>query len=428
MQDFFKYITLSFLIISCASQDDAPGTSSGSSLPVRFITNVNEMVARTETRSAIDGTHLPQGDTVGIFGITFQNRWDDYIAQYSEYDSYEDFIKAQPEYKMRGKWGAEKYHYNLYNTPYVVHEETTNGNRLETEWETKFESGEKKGIVFFAYYPYIPYIGVMEDGSGNKLGMGFRTFINMNALEKTPDYLFAKKVQRNTEDAVTLSFRHMMARLNIYFYTDKSYSVLDGIRRHARLKTILVTMRSSPLGQFQLYNDDEFSDIDSKNAFMIKCYNPSLDKDTVGRQDYMYGRDSICYITAPNSSSIEGRNAIRNVMTEAGLERSFLLYELTNITDIKFVIKNTFSQKIDTLTIRDASKIQDLCSLLRVRRSVNLFVQYSPTVPVHSTAGVAEWPSDTASESRNGGVWYLTDDDGNLYDTTTPPTDSGEGD
>ena len=214
-----KLIFASLLLplwFGCSSDEAMVGNvENAEEMPdVSFCSGVNQ------TRAVIEGSFLPEGLRVGIYGLV-----------------------AEPSTSFSGTWGDYQTQDNLSNGAYTALEAVAGEQALRADVVAKFPADEKDLLVF-AYSPYTESVDAENATIPVTVASG---------IDDTEDYLYTGEgtstqsvaLQR---DPINLTFKHAMARMDIHIQKGEAETLPES----ATLKQIVVTTKGGSTGTMSL--------------------------------------------------------------------------------------------------------------------------------------------------------------------------------
>lgn len=232
-----RYIVLIislFLLLPSCRKGEAPSSSSPSDsnsdvtkspVEVRFTSGIRVDVNQTlGTRAPITGNVIPKDSTVGMIAI------------------YADVNQASTNYNLEKLINKKaKAHELIQNAEYHVYDD--NGS-LSQKYIAEYPSGtsEYNGLAFYGYAPRSEKLYTLYT---NKYSYYIPTYLDMEDMSKTPDYLYTGQFVVKTPDkteTVYLPFKHALGRIRFNITT-------DNIALGAKVKEIIVAADCDPNGK-----------------------------------------------------------------------------------------------------------------------------------------------------------------------------------
>lgn len=253
---------LSLVLFTCCSKESTPGSTEIPSVDdegveITFNSGIStpSMSTITSTRGALN-TAIPKGSHVGIYGIPA--------------------VKENPQdYTIDKFMNKGDYQENLFNANYEVMSTSGTISTLQQQFVAKFPSSKsgKNGLAFYAYYPFVDYAQIETLDMGPQV---IPIVINKNNMAQTNDYLYTGQIVSGIrKDAVSLLFKHALARLDFRIYSDDSYNI---VLNPTSINSITVTAMHSPTGIMYL-EDGEIIPQDESSSTL---YNYPLTNVNVG--------------------------------------------------------------------------------------------------------------------------------------------------
>lgn len=174
----------------------------------------------SQTRAVIEGTFLPEGLRVGIYGLI-----------------------AEPGTSFNGNWGGYLIQDNLSNGAYTAMEALAGSQELRADVVAKFPADEKDLLVF-AYSPYTEEVDLETATIPVAVAVG---------IDDTEDYLYTGNGTSTQsvalqKDPINLMFKHAMARMDIHIQKGEAETLPES----ATLKQIVVTTKGGSTGTMSL--------------------------------------------------------------------------------------------------------------------------------------------------------------------------------
>ena len=182
----FVLLSSMLLLMNSCSETSSPGLEwLGDEVAVRFTTTMQPSVEITPTRAAdglIDGTTLPEGGEVGIFGI-----------------------RTQTGAELPTTWKDAIFHRQMKNKQYLVEE----GNTLSPQnGELDYHPMGDSLLTVCAYMPYSE--AVTAEG-----------YLPVDLSEQTDILYTGIQTAGKRQETIALPFKHALGAVAFRFYTDE---------------------------------------------------------------------------------------------------------------------------------------------------------------------------------------------------------------
>lgn len=226
MRIIFFIISLLLLLPSCR-KGEAPSSSDtdqdiGNVKPmeVRLSTNLSVSVENQSLgRAPIYGDKLPEGYTVGVYGILADE--DDLSSCNINKPAQTAMSNAQYEVKSDGSMVQENF------AEYPV---------------------DNDGLMFYAYYPYTETRELLREGNNKYISITFPT----DDMSSAVDYLYIDSFFKKTptdysSNVANLNFKHALSMLRLNF---------KGTSSNVIVSSVTVAVKANPKGKFYINNGD----------------------------------------------------------------------------------------------------------------------------------------------------------------------------
>lgn len=243
MRVVFFIISILLLLPSCrkgevpsSSTDTSQDTEDTSPIEVHLSTNLLISVENQSFgRAPIDGSQLPEGGFVGVYGV---------LANESQLGSININNETEPTLK---------------NAKYKVYADGSLGENY-AEYPMDYD-----GLMLYAYYPYSE--NLMAKGND----MIERITLPNTEMENAVDYLyiepFFKETPENSfnNETVKLKFKHALSLIRLNFLKSTS---------SVRISDVVVYVNASPGGMFYVNNGNCYPNNKNSNTY---SFNKSAD-------------------------------------------------------------------------------------------------------------------------------------------------------